>query len=109
MPAYNVCENTVASALALKELPGDTYLEPVTEPELTPNDIIGENKGLKGVDKGTVDRKMGQSPPRENPSPGTVPIFPPFKPHYIAHTKIQTLALLDEEHKGSNWYVWRRR
>lgn len=31
-----------------------------------------------------------------------------FKPYYIAHTKIQTLALLDDEHKGSNWYGWRR-
>jgi len=32
-----------------------------------------------------------------------------FKPYYVAHTKIQTLALLDEKHKGSNWYQWRRR
>ena len=32
-----------------------------------------------------------------------------FKPYYVAHTKIQTLALLDEEHKGSNWLHWRRR
>ena len=32
----------------------------------------------------------------------------PFKPYYVAHTKIRTLALLDEEHKGSNWYHWRR-
>ena len=31
-----------------------------------------------------------------------------FKPYYIAHTKIQTLALLDERQKGSNWYHWRR-
>ncbi|HVN96352.1 MAG TPA: recombinase family protein, partial [Syntrophorhabdaceae bacterium] len=31
-----------------------------------------------------------------------------FKPYYIAHTKITTLALLDEAHKGSNWYQWRR-
>ena len=31
-----------------------------------------------------------------------------FKPYYVAHTKIRTLALLDEEHKGSNWYHWRR-
>ena len=45
-----------------------------------------------------------------------------FKPYYIAHTKIQTLALLDERYqssgrvpcgdspcgaKGSNWYGWR--
>ena len=31
-----------------------------------------------------------------------------FKPYYIAHTKIQTLALLDERYKGSNWLRWRR-
>jgi hypothetical protein len=30
-----------------------------------------------------------------------------FKPYYIAHTKIRTLALLDEEKKGSNWMHWR--
>ncbi len=31
-----------------------------------------------------------------------------FKPYYIAHTKIQTLALLDNRYKGSNWLHWRR-
>jgi hypothetical protein len=31
-----------------------------------------------------------------------------LKPHYIAHTKIKTLVLLDDEHKGSRWYQWRR-
>ena len=31
-----------------------------------------------------------------------------FKPYYMAHTKIRTLALLDERHKGANWYHWRR-
>jgi hypothetical protein len=31
-----------------------------------------------------------------------------FKPYYVAHTKIRTLALLDDEHQGSNWYYWRR-
>ena len=31
-----------------------------------------------------------------------------FKPYYVAHTKIRTLALLDEERKGSNWYQFRR-
>ena len=30
-----------------------------------------------------------------------------FKPYYVAHTKIQTLALLDEQGKGSNWYGMR--
>jgi hypothetical protein len=29
-----------------------------------------------------------------------------FKPYYIAHTKIQTLALLDDKYKGSNWLHW---
>ncbi len=31
-----------------------------------------------------------------------------FKPYYVAHTKIQTLALLKEEDKGSNWCQWWR-
>ena len=31
-----------------------------------------------------------------------------FRPYYGAHTKIRALALLDEEHKGSNWCHWRR-
>ena len=30
------------------------------------------------------------------------------EPHYIADLKIQTLALLDERHNGSNWWQWRR-
>ena len=30
-----------------------------------------------------------------------------FKPYYVAHTKIHTLALLDEAHQGANWYQWR--
>ena len=30
-----------------------------------------------------------------------------FKPYYVAHTKVQTLALLDED-KGSNWCQWWR-
>ena len=29
-----------------------------------------------------------------------------FKPYYVAHTKIQTLALLDDRYKGSNWSRW---
>jgi len=32
-----------------------------------------------------------------------------FKPYYVAHIKTQTLALLDEENKGSNWLQWRGR
>jgi DNA invertase Pin-like site-specific DNA recombinase len=30
-----------------------------------------------------------------------------FKPYYVAHTKIQTLALLDDRTKGSNWLLFR--
>jgi len=30
-----------------------------------------------------------------------------FKPYCVAHSKIRTLALLDEEKKGSNWLHWR--
>jgi len=30
-----------------------------------------------------------------------------FKPYYVAHSKVQTLALLDED-KGSNWSRWWR-
>lgn len=32
-----------------------------------------------------------------------------FKPYYAAHTKIQSLALLDEKYKGSNWRHLRTR
>jgi len=31
-----------------------------------------------------------------------------FKPYYMAHTKIRTLALLDDGYKGSNWSRWWR-
>ena len=87
-------KDTVSSSLALKELLGEIRLEAIMEKEVTADDII--------------DRKMGQSQSTGNSQDGTVPIFPPFKPYYVAYTKIQTLALLDEEHKGSNWYHWRR-
>ena len=75
-------KDTVSSSLALKELLGEIKLEAVMEKKLGSDDILN-----------------GGNPPQEQP---------PFKPYYIAHTKIQTLALLDEEHKGSNWYHWRR-
>ncbi|MDP8266267.1 MAG: recombinase family protein [Candidatus Aceula meridiana] len=32
-----------------------------------------------------------------------------FKPYYVAHTKINTLSLLDEKGQGANWYQWWRR
>ena len=29
------------------------------------------------------------------------------KPYYVAHSNIESLALLDQENKGANWYEWR--
>jgi len=29
-----------------------------------------------------------------------------FKPYYVAHARIQTLALLDDRYKVSNWSMW---
>ncbi len=70
-------QNTVVSALALKELLGTMTLEPVLSKD-------GDYYRLfEGHEKD-------------------------FRPYYVAHTKIETLALLDDEHKGSNWYQWRR-
>ena len=31
------------------------------------------------------------------------------KPHYLAHSNIESLALLDQENKGANWLQWRKR
>ena len=92
-------KNTTASALALKELLGQIRLEPVTESSLfyeiatlpsgVRNDIL-----LNGI--ATLSSKARNDKGME------------FKPFYIAHTKIQTLALLDDRYKGSNWLHWRR-
>lgn len=32
-----------------------------------------------------------------------------FRPYYVAHSKIRTLTLLNDERKGANWLQWRRR
>lgn len=31
------------------------------------------------------------------------------RPYYLAYSNIETLALLDDEHKGTNWYLLRKR
>jgi len=31
------------------------------------------------------------------------------KPYYMAHSNIETLVLLDQENKGTNWYLLRKR
>ena len=78
-------KNTTASALALKGVLGEVWMEAVVD-DLRPEDII--DPGYSPSD----DSGMTKG-----------------KPYYVAHTKIQTLALLDEKYKGSNWYQWRRR
>jgi len=77
--------------LALKGVLGEIKMEPVTEGEFDPDSIIGgmDPGYLPSANSGMTERK--------------------FRSYYVAHTKIQTLALLDERHKGSNWYHWRRR
>jgi len=86
-------KSTTSSALALKALLGPIALEPVMEEEFDPKEIIGD------LDPGY-------------PAPDSVQgsgITMSFKPYYVAHTKIRTLALLDEGHKGTNWLQWRRK
>lgn len=83
-------KSTTASALALKEVLGQIELEPVIDREFDPESIINGDSCFRRNDNGNGHDKR-------------------FKSYYVAHTKIQTLALLDEKHKGSNWYQWRRR
>ena len=33
-------------------------------------------------------------------------LYKNFKPYYVAHTNIETLALLNKENQGSNWEDW---
>ena len=80
-------KKTTESALALKGVLGEIKMEPITEDQFDPDFIIN---GLASA----------PSEPRNDEE---------FKPYYVAHTKIETLALLDQKHKGSNWYHWRRR
>ena len=97
--------NTTASALALKEVLGPIKLEPVSEEGFDPDSIIN---GIASAPSGSRNDGEGDSPTaRKLVVPGGNDKT--FKPYYAAHTKIQTLALLDEKHKGSNWYHWRRR
>jgi hypothetical protein len=81
--------NTTASALALRAVLGPIMLEP----------ILRQDEGI--VNMRLLRPAYGQT--RNNVEET------PFKPYYLAHTKIQTLALLDERHKGTNWCEWRRR
>jgi len=130
-------ENTTASALALKEVLGEVRMEAVVDGVFSPEYIINgvassgpsappRNDGGNGdstrvssprKDGGNGDSTRVSSPRKDGgngdstrvSSPRSDGGCTPFRPYYVAHTKIQTLALLDERHKGSNWYHWRRR
>ena len=79
-------KNTSSSALALKPLMGTIQLEPVSD----------SNEDFYGLDEIASVASL----PRNDSG---------FKPFYVAHTKIQTLALLDDKDKVSNWSMWWRR
>ena len=92
-------KNTVSSARALKEVLGPIKLEP----------IMDKGKDFYGIMELGMDSRFHPSgTSRGNDSIGSENDNVRFKPYYVAHTKIQTLALLDDRHKGSNWYHWRR-
>lgn len=76
-------KKTTSVALLLKRLLGVIWLEPVSEP--------GEDwYGIANA-------------PSPLPSPHRGEGISGFKPYYVAHTKAQTLVLLD---KGANWERW---
>ena len=91
-------KNTTSSALALKEVLGPIRLEPIMDRD---EDFYGIMEDSFG---GAKTNENGDSPLK-----GQSPFSYKFKPYYVAHTKIQTLALLDDRYKGSNWLHWRRR
>ncbi len=103
-------KNTTASALALRKLLEPILLEPVSEPS-----VDYEIVALPSVTRNDIGYKEITKPPtvtrsdrfdlshRASNDDGNG-----FKPYYVAHTKIQTLALLDDKYKGSNWLHWRR-
>ena len=97
-------KKTCSSALALKDLLGTIQLEPISE----------ENEDFYRLIEGFG---IASSPPLADPrndGVGQTKVCPtpkenmPFKPYYVAHTKIQTLALLDDRYKGANWSQWWR-
>ncbi|MDB4349626.1 recombinase family protein [Omnitrophica bacterium] len=114
-------KNTVTSAMALKELLGVIRLEAIMDEKAELHKDIDCFVGRDETRPPRNDGGKGVSSPHPYPlpTPGESPKqskAPPrgwgegtFKPYYVAHTKIQTLALLDEKHKGSNWLQWRRR
>ncbi|MBW1679814.1 MAG: recombinase family protein, partial [Deltaproteobacteria bacterium] len=106
-------KNTTAYALALRKFQGPILLEPVSEPpvnfEIAALPSIARNDTLSpGI--ATLPRNdMLSHEIVKLPSVARNDDGKEFKLYYIAHTKIQTLALLDDKNKGSNWLYWRTR
>ena len=84
-------KRTSSSALALKDLLGTIRLEPISE----------ESEDFYGIID-NLEIASAPAAPRNDERGG------PFKPYYVAHTKIRPLALLDDRCKGSNWSRWWR-
>ena len=100
-------KNTVTSALALKELLGPIRLELIMDEKDDFYQLMEKNfkeDEIASPPTGARNDKIGHT--EVCPTMPTLPSK--FKPYYVAHTKIQTLALLDEKHQGSNWLHWRR-
>jgi len=78
-------KDTTQAALVLKKIFGQIELEPISE----------EKDDFYGIVKSEI--AASPSAPRKDGG---------FKPYYVAHMKAQTLVLLDNKDKGSNWEHW---
>ncbi len=104
-------KNTVSSATALKELLGSITLEPILEEK---DDFYGIVKNCEEIasppsaDRNDNEKMTSGNDSGQGDSHKERDSHLAFKPYYVAHSKIRTLALLDDEHKGANWLQWRR-
>ncbi|MBU3933413.1 MAG: hypothetical protein KKH11_01945, partial [Candidatus Omnitrophica bacterium] len=102
----------VTSSSALKEVLGPIRLEPVSDRNEDFYSIMETGTNLEIASGTSCPRNDGEKDFPQNDGGGVDSRFrgndKTFKPYYVAHTKIQTLALLDERHQGSNWLHWRR-
>ena len=92
-------KNTCSSALALKDLLGTMQLEPIKDENEDFYGLVGEASQIAS------SPDVASRAPRNDGGGGN---DGGFRPYYVAHTKIQTLALLDDKDKGSNWSRWWR-
>ncbi|MFH1868367.1 MAG: recombinase family protein, partial [Candidatus Omnitrophota bacterium] len=104
-------KNTCASSLALKDILGTIQLEPISEDKddfyrIIKDCGIGRSQSSLGTPSDIVSSVASSGPSAPSRKDGA---SGEFKPYYVAHTKIQTLSLLDSREKGSNWVHWWRR